>query len=198
MKKMAVVLLDETGSMTGQEERVCKSMNEYAASLPKKTRLAVFKFDSEHFTKFFSGRAKKWPGMREKDYTPGAMTPLYDTISRAVAYAKRKSSRGDRVMVMIDTDGMENASTDFNLARVSKLIKKCKKRGWEFLFMSSGLDAASAVAVGVTGKAMSVNTMSASYGARGVAYTHAANLTNSYLSTGKTARVDLSVVDEDE
>ncbi len=66
--KHAIVTLDETGSMSGQEHRVVTSLNEYVKKLPKKTRLTVFKFDSARWTKSFCGPVKKWKPMREKDY----------------------------------------------------------------------------------------------------------------------------------
>ena len=58
--KHAIVTLDETGSMRGQQHRVVTSLNEYVDQLPRKTRLTVFKFDSERWTTFFRGKVKKW------------------------------------------------------------------------------------------------------------------------------------------
>ena len=198
VRKRAIVLLDETGSMAGQETRVVTSMNEYAAGLPKGTRLAVFKFDSLHYTKFFSGRVKKWPGMSEGDYRPGAMTPLYDSIAKTIEYARSKASKGDRVMVMVDTDGLENASSDYDENRCKKLIAKCKKDGWEFLFMSTGIDEAAAVKVGATGQSLSMNTMSAGYGSRTALYASATKLTSDYLVKGTRRDVGLTVVADEK
>ena len=35
------------------------------------------------------------------------MTPLYDAIAKSIAHAESVASNGDKVMVMIDTDGYE-------------------------------------------------------------------------------------------
>ena len=53
MTNYAVAVLDATGSMKGQENRVVSSMNEYAAALPPETYLIVFMFDSNRWDKFF-------------------------------------------------------------------------------------------------------------------------------------------------
>ena len=54
----AIVTLDETGSMSGQEHRVVTSLNEYVEQLPKKTRLTVFKFDSRRWTGSSADRSR--------------------------------------------------------------------------------------------------------------------------------------------
>ena len=52
-------------------------------------------------------------------------------------------------MVVI-TDGMENASREYTLDRVRKLIAQCKEAGWEFLFLGANMDAvAEAAKVGL-------------------------------------------------
>ena len=47
MPNYAVVVLDATGSMANQEDRVVSSMNEYAKTLSEDTHLTVFMFASE-------------------------------------------------------------------------------------------------------------------------------------------------------
>ena len=71
----AVVTLDETGSMRGQEERVVSALNQYVNALPKGTNLTVFKFDSKRWVTQFAGFAKGWKPLTLKDYRPGAWTP---------------------------------------------------------------------------------------------------------------------------
>ena len=44
-------------------------------------------------------------------------------------------------MVIITTDGLENASHEWTSASVKKLIEEKEKLGWEFLFLGVGLDA---------------------------------------------------------
>ena len=45
-------------------------------------------------------------------------------------------------MVVITTDGMENASCAYDFKTVRKLVeKRQKKNGWEFLFLGANMDA---------------------------------------------------------
>ena len=177
----AIVTLDETGSMSGQEHRVVTSLNEYVKQLPKKTRLTVFKFDSQRWTEIFCGSVKKWKPMKEKDYRPGAMTPLYDAIAKSIAHAESVASNGDRVMVMIDTDGYENASREHTQESCLALVSQKKKAGWEFLFMSAGVDQDQATFVGATGKALGMQVNAASYARRSSNYAKASFQTRTYF-----------------
>ena len=177
----AIVTLDETGSMSGQEQRVVTSLNEYVNQLPRKTRLTVFKFDSERWTEFFHGSVKKWKPMKEKDYRPGAMTPLYDAIAKSIAHAESVASDGDKVMVMIDTDGYENASREHTQESCLALVSRKRKAGWEFLFMSAGVDQKQAAAVGTTGRSLGMRVNSASYAKRSLNYSRASFQTRTYF-----------------
>ena len=177
----AIVTLDETGSMSGQEQRVVTSLNEYVNQLPKKTRLTVFKFDSERWTEFFHGSVKKWKPMKEKDYRPGAMTPLYDAIAKSIAHGESAASNGDKVMVMIDTDGYENASREHTQESCLALVSRKKKTGWEFLFMSAGVDEKQAAVVGTAGRSLGMRVNSASYARRSLNYSRASVQTRTYF-----------------
>ena len=190
MTNRAVVCLDETGSMRGQEKRVVTSMNEYVEQLPKSTRITVFKFDSTHWTKFFDGAKSDWKEMKEGDYTPGAMTPLYDAVAKAIEHAKSAAKAKDKVMVMIDTDGFENASKEQTQDSIKAYVEQQKKAGWEFLFMASGLDEKAAVAVGATGQSIGTQVLAATYSNRGANYAAAASTTNAYFNSGSTVAPD--------
>ena len=177
----AIVTLDETGSMSGQERRVVTSLNEYVNQLPKKTLLTVFKFDSERWTEFFHGSVEKWKPMKEKDYRPGAMTPLYDAIGKSISHAESVASNGDKVMVMIDTDGYENASREYTHESCLARVSRKKKAGWEFLFMSAGVDEKRADTLGAAGRSLGMRVNSASYARRSLNYSRASVQTRTYF-----------------
>jgi hypothetical protein len=46
-----------------------------------------------------------------------------------------------RVVISIQTDGLENASTEHTWADLNLLIKEKAKLGWQFNFMGAGIDA---------------------------------------------------------
>ena len=177
----AVVVLDATGSMSGQEQRVVTSMNEYAGGLSADTRLKVFMFDSDRWETFYEGAVSDWKPMKTADYSPGAMTPLFDAVGKAIAYADGIASAGDKTMVMIDTDGFENLSREHTEASIKSLVKDRQGKDWAFMFMSAGLDQAEAQAHGRQGANLGMVTMAADAGHRVSNYAAAAVQTQSYF-----------------
>ena len=71
------------------------------------------------------------------------------------------------MIVVIITDGMENASTEFTKAKVKELIsEKQEKAGWDFIYLGANIDAAEeADAIGVR-KANAVTYKNTSSGVR--------------------------------
>lgn len=182
----AAICIDETGSMSGQEERVVTSLNEYVARLPDDVHLTVFKFDSERWTTFYDGHRSSWRVMTPADYSPGAMTPLYDAIGRVLRHAETLAGDGDRVMIMVDTDGYENASTEHTAASIQAAVERKRKAGWEFLFMASGIDEARAEQVGATGRALGMTVNAADHGSRRENFRVAALQTRSHFDKRST------------
>ncbi len=184
MSNYAVVCLDETGSMRGQEHRVVTSMNEYVAKLPDDTHITVFKFDSERWDKFFDDNKKEWKVMEVDDYKPGAMTPLYDKVSETIKHAESlsKDKDNDKVMIMIDTDGIENASIEENQESIKVLVEQKKSAGWEFWFMANGLDQKTADKIGKAGASLGMNVASNVHRVRHTAYSNLAVDTVSYFN----------------
>lgn len=76
------------------------------------------------------------------DYRPNALTPLYDGIGVALLRVKNKIEfyKNARVLVTILTDGLENASKEFNRQSISELINQLKGQGWTFTFMGTDFD----------------------------------------------------------
>ena len=77
-----------------------------------------------------------------KTYIPNFQTPLvdatYDTIIRAEKEARKLHD--PRVLIVIQTDGLENASHR-STADLNALIQKMTKKSWEFLFLGADQDA---------------------------------------------------------
>lgn len=76
-------------------------------------------------------------------YKPCCCTPLFDAIGKTVkrmeTYTKSIEEFVDTtVLVTIITDGYENASKEWNIRGVNKLISACKEQGWMFSFIGAG------------------------------------------------------------
>ena len=66
------------------------------------------------------------------------------TINKIGNAQKRtaESERAEHVVVVITTDGMENASREYNEEKVRRMIEHQKsKYGWEFIYLGANIDA---------------------------------------------------------
>ena len=70
-----------------------------------------------------------------------------DAIGRTVIEISQKiekmnpSERPAHVIVAIVTDGQENSSREFTIAKVKNLIEENQARGWDFVFLGADLGA---------------------------------------------------------
>jgi Mg-chelatase subunit ChlD len=78
----------------------------------------------------------------------GGTTALLDAIGRTIcklANVQRNTAeeyRAGKVLFVIITDGMENASREFSAEKVKAMIEEEKeKHGWEFIFLGANIDA---------------------------------------------------------
>lgn len=152
-------LLDETGSMGPIADDVIGGFNGYLDTLAaddasKDALITLVKFDSNHAPTLF---AEKTPAeatrLTRDNYRPGAMTPLIDASMKIIAAAEKiEAKNDDKFIVVIHTDGAENASREFTLAQLQDKIKDRTSAGWEFLFLGASMDAwGQGAAVGVAG-----------------------------------------------
>ena len=88
------------------------------------------------------------PFLTAKEYVPRGCTALLDAVGSTIKhivnihrYAREEDIPGKTVFV-ITTDGLENASHQFSLDVVKKMIEhETEKYGWEFLFLGANIDA---------------------------------------------------------
>ena len=87
------------------------------------------------------------PRLGAEDYVTGGTTALYDAVGKTLASVIRRirdaepEDRPDRVMVVITTDGMENASRTFTRYDIRDMIGRQRMRhGWEFIFLGANID----------------------------------------------------------
>ncbi len=182
----AIICIDETASMRGQQQRVVSSLNEYVSGLPEHTHISVFTFNREiEWKTYFDNYKKNWVNMTEEDYRPQSMTPLFDSIAKTIHHGEKVSSLDDKVFVMIDTDGQENCSKEETIDSVKALIQQKKNMGWEFWFMANSIDQMSAERIGKTGFDLGMNVASNVYRDRRAVYSAHVGQTMSYFNDDK-------------
>ena len=145
MTKVAVTfLLDETGSMMSIKDDTIGGFNQYLSTLKAmdgEVSFSLLKFDSNRVEKVCIGKpVAEVAELTSETYTPGALTPLYDAAVKAIK-ATEPSAAGAKVIVVIQTDGQENASREYKRADLADLIKEKTAAGWEFVFLGAGIDA---------------------------------------------------------
>lgn len=86
--------------------------------------------------------------MMDKEYYARGCTALLDAIGKTMsAVINRRKTAPDimkpsKTMFVIITDGYENASSEYDLQTVKKMIEHQKKEyDWEFLFLDVNIDA---------------------------------------------------------
>ncbi len=73
-------------------------------------------------------------------FEPRGMTPLYDAIDRLLDVAESSGAHDADQLVVIFTDGHENASkTDGRT--INRRIGRLRDRGWTFVFLGANQDA---------------------------------------------------------
>lgn len=142
-------ILDRSGSMAIMADEAISGFNSFLKDQRRcegKARLSLTLFDHEYTPVIQSMSLDSVPFLDENNYEPRGTTALLDAVGRSIDDCKQrrqkmpKASASNRVIVVVLTDGLENASKDYDYKRVKKLIEQQKKSGWEFLFLASDLE----------------------------------------------------------
>ncbi len=152
MKKTELVfILDRSGSMSGLEEDTIGGYNSMLSKQKKEVGEAIVTtvlFDDEYEVIHDQVDIKQIKPLTEKQYFVRGSTALLDavgiSISKTISTTKNtnKKDQASKVMFVIITDGMENASSEYNYKKVKSLIDRQSERyNWEFVFLGANIDA---------------------------------------------------------
>jgi uncharacterized protein YegL len=145
-----VFILDRSGSMGGFEDDTIGGFNSLIEKQKKvegKALVTTVLFDNNLRTLHDRIDLQEIEPLTTEDYYVGGCTALLDAVGETVTHIEKvhKYIRPEDVpastMVVITTDGMENASHLWRADKVKKLVEKKKGEGWEFLFLGADIDA---------------------------------------------------------
>ena len=148
-----VFILDRSGSMAGLEADTIGGFNSLIQKQKKEDGKAVVStvlFDDKCEVLHDRKDLIEIAPLTEEDYYVRGCTALLDAVGGAIHHIgnvhkyARTEDRPERTLLIITTDGMENASRKYGYEKVKRMIERQKERyGWEFLFLGANMDAVS-------------------------------------------------------
>lgn len=154
------IVLDRSGSMASVRDGTIEAFNAFLkkqAEDPYPTTVSPHQFDDVYETVYAGRPAKEAPELTRLTFEPRGSTALLDAIGRTIDQTGQRlaslpeSDRPDKVLVVILTDGQENASREYTKQAVLDRIRHQEdKYAWTFVFLGAGIDAiATAASFGI-------------------------------------------------
>lgn len=197
MKTMICLILDRSGSMAGRETDVIGGVNTFIQEqqkIPDPAAIAFVRFDGEAIERFREmAPLSEVRLLVKEEFKPRGNTPLLDAIGRTIAALEEdwKREKPDRAILMIVTDGQENASQEYKKEQIKAMIKARQDSGlWAIIYLGANVDAfEEAGALGVY-RSNTAGYQSTAMGTRS-AYTVASNSVGTMRATGQTVANNL-------
>lgn len=146
-----VVLLDRSGSMGVVRDSTIEGINTFIEGqkkAPGEARMTLIQFDNDYEVNYLDKPINEVLPLNHETYCPRGMTALIDAMGRTIDELGARLSntpegmRPSKVVVVVQTDGAENASRIYSRAQVSDMIKhQREKYSWEFIFLGANQDA---------------------------------------------------------
>ena len=148
-----LIILDKSGSMSSIARAAISGFNETVGSI--RSAQERFAETQEHFVSLmiFCNCAKtmlydKVPvaevkKLTSKKYRPCCGTPLYDAMGLSInaLYNDIKDKEDATAAVTVITDGLENASREYNGRAIKALVERMKEEeGWNFAYIGTNQD----------------------------------------------------------
>ena len=145
-----IFVIDESGSMQGTESDVIGGFNNFIEEQNSKPYgkidVTLYKFNSNSSRVFDNLPLDKIRHLERGDYNPGGLTALYDTIGIAINETEKykthlkQKHKPDMTLMVIITDGQENASREYSADTVKRLIEKHEQsENWQFIYLGADL-----------------------------------------------------------
>lgn len=146
-----VFVIDRSGSMGGLESDTIGGFNATLEAHRKQEGEAVVStvlFDNEIEVLHDRLPIADVRPITDKEYWVRGCTALLDAVGSSIKHISRvhgylpEDHRPEHTIMVITTDGMENASREYTYKQVKNLISQKKEDGWDFLFLGANIDAA--------------------------------------------------------
>lgn len=146
-----LIIVDESGSMSHLKEATLSGINETISTIrsaqeefltTQEHTLTLVTFDSGSNRPDVRSMIDNQPisGVNDfKNYMPNGCTPLYDAMGQSLTHLhdRIKDDKDATAVVTVLTDGLENASREWDATGLRRLIEQLKSEGWSFAYMGS-------------------------------------------------------------
>lgn len=135
-----VFLLDRSGSMANSVSDTIGGYNSYLHKQKENknnTKITTVLFDNEYELLHNRVDINEVKDITEKEYYVRGCTALLDAIGKTITDLDKKV-KNNKVLFIITTDGLENASTKYTKEQIKELIKG--HSNWEFLYIGADID----------------------------------------------------------
>lgn len=147
------LIVDKSGSMMDCVDNTINGFNEQVNRIKDKAKefteeditmgLTTFNENVKHL--YFQQNPKEMVLLSYENYRPSGGTALLDAVGESITAIERQVNTSlipTTVIVVILTDGYENASKKYNLVNIRNMISKLEETGkWTFSFIGATLDA---------------------------------------------------------
>lgn len=148
-----IFILDRSGSMSGLESDTIggyNSMLRKQMDTEGEAFITTVLFDDEYELLHDRINLKGVRPITEKEYYVRGTTALLDAIGKSIQKIinvqknTSEDEKAEKILFVITTDGLENASREYSYKKIKAMIENQKKKyGWEFIFLGANIDAAS-------------------------------------------------------
>lgn len=205
-KSELVFILDRSGSMSGLENDTIggyNSMLKKQQAIKGDATVTTVLFDDKYEILHDRIPLENINPITESEYYVRGTTALLDAIGKTISKIKKvqkhikKSAKVNKVLLVIITDGMENASKEYSHCKIKSMVTEAKENDhWEFIFLGANIDAIS------TARDYGINPANAANyhaDAKGTEITYAAvaNAVSQIRSNSKISKEWKNAVEED-
>lgn len=136
-------IVDRSGSMQSLTQSTIDGYNEFVDKLRKEkgVRLTTVLFDHEQLIPVDDKPIKDVAKLDRETYYPRGSTALIDAVCSTLNERKKDVKSTDKALVLIITDGYENASKEYTSDDMRDLIHGLeKKKNWTFTYLGANQD----------------------------------------------------------
>lgn len=133
-----IFIMDRSGSMMGSEKDTIGGFNSFIQKEIKKEldiKVTTVLFDDKYEMLYKRKPIQEVEQLTDKEYWVRGTTALLDAIGKTINSLDKEIN--NKTLVVIMTDGYENASHEYSKQQISNLIKN---HSWEFIYIGADID----------------------------------------------------------